>query len=484
MYENSYGNGDLLDLHRKQQEEEEKEMLEKKGEMVDDKFVAGAVGENGEEGNNGVANSLDIQGSKDIDNAANENNVFDPEFATQRIKGGGSTEFGMVDVNGKPVKYGFRDRIKGNVGHVNLPEGTLVSKLGPNPNNPNYIHVIAWHKMKYREGYIHKIAFSEKYEGGIFDVEVFVDDAYHTVHRAELFLESIPENDNSVQHLRNMLSSVKNYLSLYKKGEFQITRKILDQIKETDAESLRINTLDKPDSLSRLSAELFKLTNPITNKNIKLSDTVLFIPLTDTWFKSDVKLKDHYDNVMMQSGNFNRVGGDTGEGIESSSDIKEWFDQFEVLRQLIKDRPVANSPEGKWLNEITLEDQKRTRRMIFLGGDTWGNLADTEGHYSSGVAVNTSFGPLQANPMLLLMMHELNVNTNSEGINLMGTDTHIPIDDTKSAWESANKGAFSKEVAPNSNKLDDLFQSQSAIALTMLSGYMEKIEALQSTEKK
>ena len=82
---------------------------------------------------------------------------------------------------------------------------------------------------------------------------------------------------------------------------------------------------------------------------------------------------------------------------------------------------------------------------------------------------------------MLLLMHELNVNTN-RGVALMGEDSHVDPEATKTAWESAEKGKFAEVVAKDSNQLDDLFQAQSGIALTILFRYLEKIKGMQPSE--
>ncbi|MGZ4078754.1 MAG: hypothetical protein ACXVDW_14815, partial [Bacteroidia bacterium] len=244
------------------------------------------------------------------------------------------------------------------------------------------------------------------------------------------------------------------------------------------------NVVDKPGTMQRISSSIFEKTNPVTNEQQKVSDSVLFVPLTDTWFQTNNILKDHFNNVIKDNSNLNRIINESGEGIQvpDYANIKGWFNEFEVLRSLIKGTAAADSPEGKWLFSITPDYEKRIKRMIFVGGEAWKNIADSKSKYASSVALSTSFGPLQANPLQLLMMHELNVNTDS-GVSLMGEDSHVMVEDTKAAWNSANKGEFSKKIAPDSDKLDDLFQSQSGIALTMLYGYMQKIKAKQPGSK-
>ncbi|MGZ6553963.1 MAG: hypothetical protein ACXVDV_15320, partial [Bacteroidia bacterium] len=345
----------------------------------------------------------------------------------------------MVDSDGKPIKYGLKEIFGGNRGVVLLPEGTLVSKLDPNPKDPNYIHVIAWHNMKYREGYVNKSAFTGKYEGGSpKDVEVFLDDAYHTVHRAELLMKDIdttfkldkhrPKVNKRVENLQKILDSVKADLKANKKGDLKITKEILEQVKQEDEEALKINVVDKPGTMQRISSSIFEKTNPVTNEQQKVSDSVLFVPLTDTWFQTNNILKDHFNNVIKDNSNLNRIINESGEGIQvpDYANIKGWFNEFEVLRSLIKGTAAADSPEGKWLFSITPDYEKRIKRMIFVGGEAWKNIADSKSKYASSVALSTSFGPLQANPLQLLMMHELNVNTDS-GVSLMGEDSHVMV---------------------------------------------------------
>jgi hypothetical protein len=398
-----------------------------------------------------------------------------------------------VDINGKSINYGNKEWLSGHFGQIKLPEGTLVSRLKPNPNNPEYIHVIAWHNKKYRDGYIHETSFSGTYQGGSkYDAKVFIDDAWHTVHRAELLMKrraqvaiwskQDPNNDKDVQHLKEILELVKADLLLVQKGKIKITPDLLKQIKEADERSLKIDLMDKPGTMQRITKSIFNTVDPKLSNGQKLSETALFVPLTDTWFEDDMKLKKHYQTVISDNENLSRIRNNTGEGTEDVNAIKEWFFEFKFLREIIKGSMKEKSPEGIWLQAITPETEQRTKRMIFVGGEAWKLLAERKSKYSSLASVQTSFGPIQTNQLKLLLMHELNVNTNSSGVSLFGKDSHAPFSNTKEAWDKVNKEGFSS-ISSDEEQLEGLFQTQNGRTLVLLFGYLNKIKALNADKK-
>lgn len=402
----------------------------------------------------------------------------DPELAPRRIKGTKTMQsFPLLDAGGAPVVYDADDARKGYEGMVELPQGTLVAKLSPNPDNPDYVHVIAFHGGKYREGYIDRAAFTdEPMPGSPFDVGAFIDDADHTLHRVGLLLARRSGPD--VRHLRAMADLAAADLEAYRRGELKITPRMLEKIGVSDQTALAVDQGDKPSTMKRFASAIFDVTDPAVTGGSRLSETILFVPLTDTWFASNGPLlKSHYDEVVFQSGNLNRLAGTSGEGTEDAGQLAGWFDELFSLQNLIRDLPASQTPEGKWLQGLTPEVQTRTKRLIFIHGEAWKETAAGASQYAGYVATNTTFGPLRANPLMLLMMHEINVNTN-DGVSLMGEDSHLPPDDTQAARATADRGEFGK-MAGDSERLDDLFQAQSGIALTVLSRYLKLIKAMQ-----
>lgn len=398
---------------------------------------------------------------------------FDRNTATQRIQGTGSVyRFALRTASGELMNYDAEDNKKGYKGGIYLPNGTMVSKLDANPASPDYIHVIAWFNGKYREGYVHSSAFSGKYKGGEYDAEVFVNDAWHELYRAKLH---VAKSKNAPAHIQTLISELEKDLKDYENGSLKITNEILKKINVQQKKDLKIDPANKPETQQRLSKAIFSVIDPKTKNGTPLSQTTVYVPLTDTWFHQDAELGKYYDTVWYTNGQLNRIGGETGEGIQLKDDIDRMYQELFVLQGKLKNKPkMAATPEGQWVMGLTKKMQANTGRMIFLGGDVWTNMSDWDAKYSSEVSVDASFGPLKANPMMLLMLHETNVNSGLQ-VDLLNDDTHIPDYDTKATWEAANSGKFSKTIQNDPEQLDNLFQSHSMTNLVLLSYYFDKI---------
>lgn len=413
--------------------------------------------------------------------------TFDVNTATQRIQGTSTvTKFALRDKDNNHISYDKDDEKKGD---IYLPNGVQVSKLDPNPLHPSYIHVIAWYEGKYREGYIHQSAFAGTYSGGTkYDAEIFINDAYHTLYRAEKrFEQDQPNNKKAFPDFQLALDRVKLALADYENGKLQITNEMLTKLNAEQKETLKTDKANKPETLQRLSSAIFTQINPDENGG-KFSDHTLYVPITMQWINSNKIMQDLFKSEWVPTGISQYVGlppqedpNPSGEGVTRLANLPMFdllFTAFGHMWEAIKNTSVAQTPEGQWLSKINDQTKKNTERLIFIHSGSWESPADKR--FADGVPINYSFGPLQSSGLMALMLHETNVN--SAQTQMLPSDTHMTEEGIKKSWDASNEGRFSGEVSNNAIALDNLFEANSYMGIILLGYDFDQLRKMQKKE--
>jgi|GEM_PF-2690539 len=398
---------------------------------------------------------------------------------TDRISSNGKiNQFALRDEKGDQISY---DKGEEASGPIFLPEGTKVVKLPENPLDPNYIGVTVWYKGKYRQGFVHKSAFGNPIsEDSAFAVEAFITDAERTVYSAEELYESekkrLNQPDTWRAEFKAEILEVKNSIKEYTEGKLKITNEILKAIKQEDVSQIEANADNRPATLQKLSEDLYSTYNPQVG-NQKTSEATLFVPLTPEWFNSTPITQKFYTDVWEKPGGVlaDRLGGTSGEVLTGPQDIADSFAVLGELRTLVAKEPtLKNTPEAQWLiNVFPKSSASQTQAIILIHNQTWFHGASSPS-YASFVPLEQSFGMLRANPVMSVMVHEMNMATSY----VMG-ETHISASDTKAAWNTVQQPGGLQELMKDPELMDNLFQSHSGSGIIILSHYFKRIREKQ-----
>jgi hypothetical protein len=283
----------------------------------------------------------------------------------------------------------------------------------------------------------------------------FVNDVSHAYSRVEIYNGKIPLLDtkvikkikpSNIEWLRS--ATDQSILALYNKFKY----------------TFRLNSRDRVETLNRYTSTIFSAYNPQSEEGT-YQETTLFLPLSEDWFRGDEKLNEHFTKFWVPNGNLNRFVGYSGEGVigEKLVEIKA---ELLRLKNIVKDTTAKNTPEASWLQQLNPTNLKNIKRVFFISNGTWGIRDDAR--YAEGIALMNSIGIFQAPPLLSVLLHEMNVN--SDTIPFFPFDTHLPPEYTKEIWEKSKEDTtFEKNVLNDINSIDKLYQSVGCINALVLS---------------
>lgn len=417
-------------------------------------------------------------------------NEFNPLTAATRIVGNGKlSRFALRDSQGNLLEYQKGEEYKGG---IYIPAGSLVSKLSANPYFLSYIHIVTWFRGQYREGYIHQSAFdSESTQINPYPVEIFINDAEHTIHKAREKYQAQIDLINSLEdklsreqfttyketrmkRLRNvktLIEKSEDYLKESKNGELKITEEMLFQIQTEQVQKMSKENLNKPDRLNNIVTGMYSGYNPQGINQAKHSEISLFVPLTKSWFDKNEKLSKSSLAKQFATGG----GTYSGFGVLSNEFGAEllW-----IKSEVNNDDLLKNTPEGKWFSNLKKEQVENAQQFLFADGQSWNQEENSK--YIEAIALENSFGPIRIDPLMTLMIHETIVGPISEEDYSYGMDdSHVDIEDSKKSWELANAGEFENKIAKEPLLLEDLFQVESMVSIISLAYIFERIKSLE-----
>ncbi|MFN3917965.1 MAG: hypothetical protein ACK4K0_09500 [Flavobacteriales bacterium] len=329
--------------------------------------------------------------------------------------------------------------------NITLPVGAKVIRLKPKNINDANTPCLFWWKGKYHQSSIPEKNLSisndkvSKYTSDILNNEID-----HLKKRISVYTDKDEQFDVIVKKFTE-----NNRISINKK---QIRNKI-----SLLNSRLKIDRNNKPDTIKRLTNEIFSVYNPLSQNGTKFSEETLVIPLTEKWFSGDTKLMKSYKKVWVDNG-FSLTIGESGEGIDVDF-IDVFIEELIELKNIVNETSQKNTPEATWLKNLNIEDLKsgRINRLISIFDLTWEH--DVFDKYSSHIALELSFGPFRIPQLLTVLIHEFSVNSNNFGdaVKGRGRDTHIGREKTEAAWNDLNvKGSSILELAETEN---DIYQS-------------------------
>jgi hypothetical protein len=301
---------------------------------------------------------------------------------------------------------------------------------------------------------------------------------------ASALTERNPKNVSYQDEISAYLSDARLNLTLAKKlsakkntaPEFQKTLdRLMDQLNCVDQSKNKITPSNwkifvsgiqskfenhpthKVDTLERFQKAIFAVHNP-SNANGTLSDRTLVVPLSLVWFNSHPELKHYFTNVWNPAKNDVKLAsGGSGEGITRSADTPdnmqyaEMFQRFldtQAFIEKIKDPGLLNSPEYLWLKKMSAQNPKNFDRMIFIHPETWTAKPETAS-WQDYIPVDQSLGPIQSDPVLSTLIHEINVNSSSPGF--LPDDTHGPYEESARLWNCAASTAHASIANQNAH---------------------------------
>jgi hypothetical protein len=293
---------------------------------------------------------------------------------------------------------------------------------------------------------------------------------------------------NDVEHLINRISEYEKKQNEYdevikKIKDFSNKTLIKKQIEDglvAIATSLKLNTDDKPATISIFQDSIYQVYNPKINDTTLFSDETLILPLSFAWFNSDNKMLERFNAIWLKSSSLgNRFEGSSGEGVNYEPALSDIKDELLQLKDIANNSTVKNSPEAKWLQTLSSTSLDNIKRFIFINDNTW-HLSAFD-RYAEYIAIENSFGPFRLPPILNVIIHEFTVNSgsflpfaNGETPDGNLTDTHIPDNYTQDTWNKANSSGLGV-IQQNQNFVDHLYQSHRAYASIALAIIISKI---------
>jgi hypothetical protein len=387
---------------------------------------------------------------------------FDPNTATTRIAANDKfSSFPLRKKNGLKVRYESDEPFKGG---ISLPAGAEVVKLDKKNERSRYTHVIAWYRGKYREGYIDSSAFDNKVsEDNPQATEVFINDAYFTLARAENKIEK-DEKKGKTDNYESVIKGVKGDLEDYENGVLKIDNGILKKVKEASTFSRE----NKAETIQKISTAVHNEHNPKRDigdqKGVEHNKETLVIPLSEQWFKSNEELKAYYEAWVLRHPDINRFWGSSGEILNYNLEgVKEALVELDIFLQSFG---WVNVTEVDWVHAIIQQDFTQFSEAVFIHEGTWD--FGGEDKYASGIALENSYGPLRMDPVMTVMVHEFS--------NYHVQDTHIDQKQSKAAWDTANQGKFDEEIKDDPGSVDALFQSNAYLSIMGLAYFMSEIK--------
>lgn len=415
--------------------------------------------------------------------------TYNPSQATARISANDRNQFLLVDKEGNPVRYDSEDK---NSEAVLLPSGLKVIKLNPNPDNKDQIHVIAWYKGSYREGYLSSSAFdaNENVDQNPFSVEVFIEDAEHTVHRSKeklketekhLWKEAKAKNDQ----FRKLMDYVNKEIEKYKSGELQISPEILEDINKKHHEALSAENAGEGERIQGAEQAIHEVYDPMSSTvekgDVKHSEETMVVPLSRQWFEKNENLKEYYETTWKNSvdGRLQRFEGFSGEGVSRDDESFEPIQkELLTLKGMMRNKAfkdgVKGTAEWHWLKSLKESNLDSMNRFIFIHDNAMEYTTDE--HFGSSIALDSSFGSVDIDPMMTIMTHEMGVNTSGTGYSFLPSDTHVTVENAEQAWHDASAGKFQGEMINDQSKIDALYHSDAYLMLVSLAYVFKQID--------
>jgi hypothetical protein len=359
--------------------------------------------------------------------------------------------------------------------NTKLIMGTKVIRLN-SINEQKQVKILFWNGTNYEFTEIQDPFLSSQlpYTEGANALKNFLVDASHIydmVKDCHKTMTGIYYNAPN-KFFNAIISSIEDYKQI---NTFEL---LLDKKTHFD-ELFKVDNSDKVGTLQRFTDAIFSVFNPSNlTGNHTYKNSTLIVPLSVDWFMSDNTLKAHYKRVWLSSGALNKISGgaehSSGEGISDVQESKEDFELIKTellrLKEIARNTSASNTPEYLWLNQLTEESLNFIKRIIFIHDGTWNY--ESGRRYAEGIALLSTIGGFEPPPLLIVLLHEMNVNSGSGTASMLffpQGDTHIPPEDTQRIWQGCiSKSVFEKDVVKNLDALDDLYQSARCISAIVL----------------
>jgi hypothetical protein len=359
--------------------------------------------------------------------------------------------------------------------NTKLIMGTKVIRLN-SINEKNTSKILFWNGTSYEFTEIqeHFLSSQSPYTDGANALNNFLVDASHIYDRVKdchKTIRGIYYNTPN-EFFNTIISSIADYSQINASELLSDRKTLFDEI-------FKVDNTDKVGTLQRFADAIFSVFNPSNlDETYTYKNSTLIVPLSVDWFMSEDTLKAHYKRVWLSSGALNKMSGgaedSSGEGISDAQESKENFDLIKTellrLKKIAQNTSASNTPECLWLNRLTEESLSSIKRIIFIHDGTWNYQSGRR--YAEGIALLSTIGGFEPPPLLIVLLHEMNVNCDSGTASMLffpQGDTHIPPEDTRKIWERCiNKSVFEKDVVKNLDAIDDLYQSSRCISALVL----------------
>jgi hypothetical protein len=366
--------------------------------------------------------------------------------------------------------------VKADQQNTNIVAGLKVIRLVP--IDEIYVKILFWNGNDYEFAVIEDNLLSNE---PLLDeknaIKIFLNDSSHIQARIKNFnILTMGINPYfNINKFNVFNKTVSDLTTKLKWIESAVYSDIL-MLYDTFNNKFEVNTANKVETLENFTNTIFSIFNPelfnsTTNRLKNYQKNTLFVPLSEDWFNSDPALAAHYKGKWLTNGSLSRFAGGSGEGIYVEDDVNTMKLALLNLKKIVIESSVRNTPEGTWIEKLTNNDLSEITRMIFVHNDTW--RYDKNNRYAEGIGLMTGTSFFQPPPLLTVLLHEMNVNSNDMHNDNMPffprSDTHTSIDNTQASWEKAsNPNLFKKAIVEDVDFIDNLYQAANHISTLIL----------------
>ena len=387
-------------------------------------------------------------------------------------------------------------------GNIYLLVGTKVLIVDLNDENEiesaqKNKYVVSYFRSKFREGYISIDAFCDNnlLSQPLNPTETFIDEFKLVIdlcknliseHRKYWTTQYFSEDEikkwiEAEKQFEVLLDNLENDFERLLTGELTLNDEILEKIRLQNAKLSISETTNKVEFIENISSVIFSTYNPISSNNNTFSEETLIIPLSFQWFTSNDYLHVIYNewtNAFKEKEP--RLLGSSGECIsgQQAEEYKERIFELKTALEFIStgnELPenwdeVIKSPEYEWLFSLQKDKVNKVKRIIFISTNSWNYNASQE--FADFIPIDQNISTLESNPIMSILIHEMNGNSASEGF--LPEDTHISGDFGAQVSEKVISGDLST-VSQSANDIKNLLHMSPYISAIYLRYYLNII---------
>jgi len=257
------------------------------------------------------------------------------------------------------------------------------------------------------------------------------------------------QQQNRVPDFGRMLDRVESSLACIEKNRARLDDTRWNAFVDGAKSSFLPVPENRPETIERFVDQFYRALDPKAKGRDgvvhDLRSRTLYVPISMKWIDSTPELKRYFEKSWVGSQpafDLKIRGGDSGEGISQygeahPSEMDFYLSKLVEMKNAIlkmKNPALLKTPEFQWLSKIDASATQKYDRMIFIHQNTWDSESTGWQDY---IPVDQSFGPVAANPILSVLIHETNVNSIDPGF--LPKDSHSPAQNSWAIWGCVGK---------------------------------------------